>query len=144
MQTVIKDEMSDTDSMTLRITIINLCDQSFPQKWTNENRALCRVSVDQIMSPLLDFKVIRTEKSADVMYRVGWFLRDDGKISDSERLSLQAVEICTEILGDEHPHTLKTMNNLAATYRAQGRTGDAAALHEEVLEKRRRILGDEG
>ena len=97
VQMVIKDEMSDADSMTLRITIINLCDQSFPQKWTNENRALCRICIDQIMGPLLDLKVIRTEKSANVMYRVGWFLRDDGKISDSERLSLQAVEIYTKL-----------------------------------------------
>ena len=35
------------------------------------------------------------------------------------------------------------MNNLAVTYRAQGRTGEAARLQEEVLEKRRRILGDD-
>ena len=33
------------------------------------------------------------------------------------------------------------MGNFALTYRAQGRTGDAARIHEEVLEKRRRILG---
>jgi hypothetical protein len=44
-------------------------------------------------------------------------------------------------LGDDHPDTLKTMNNLAETYRAQGRTADAARIHEEVLEKSRRILG---
>ena len=98
VQSVVKDEMSDSDSMTLRITIINLCDRSFPQEWTNENRELCRIYVGQVMRSLLDIKVIRTEKSASVMYRVGWFLRDDGKISDSERLSLQAVEISAEIL----------------------------------------------
>ena len=35
------------------------------------------------------------------------------------------------------------MNNLALTYSDQGRTGEAAALQEEVLQKRRRILGEE-
>ena len=143
VQMVIKDEMSDADSMTLRGTIINLCDHSFPQKWTNENHALVRSYVDRIMCPLLDLKVLRTEKSADVMYRVGWFLRVDGKISDSERLSLQAVEIYTEILSNNHPSILNAMSNLAQTYGAQGRTGNAVRLQEEVLEKRRQILGDD-
>jgi tetratricopeptide (TPR) repeat protein len=95
------------------------------------------------MGPLLDVKIIRTEKSAMVMFRVGWFLREDGKISDSERISVQAVKINTEILGDDHPDTLTTMDNLALTYGDQGRTAEAAALHEEVLEKSRRILGDD-
>jgi tetratricopeptide (TPR) repeat protein len=143
MQMVVKDEMSDAGSMTLRNTIINLCDRSFPQEWGNENRELCRVYVSQIMGSLLDVKVIRTEKSATVMYRIGWFLRYDGKISDSERVSLKAVEISTEILSSDHYLTLSAMDNLAMTYLDQGRTEEATRLHEEVLEKRRRIL-DEG
>ena len=122
VQMMVKDEMSDSDSMMFGTIIINLCDQSFPE-WTNENRALCRVYVGQIMGPLLALKIIQSAKRADVMFRVGWFLREDGKISDSERLSLQATEISDEILGSEHPFTLRTVNNLAETYRAQGRTG---------------------
>ena len=35
------------------------------------------------------------------------------------------------------------MRALAWTYQAQGRNADAAQILEEVLEKRRRILGDE-
>ena len=89
--------MSDSDSMTLRTTIINLCDRSFPQKWTNENRELCRIYVGQLMRPMLDVKIIRTEQSASIMYRVGWFLREDGKLSDSERLSLRASEISADL-----------------------------------------------
>jgi tetratricopeptide (TPR) repeat protein len=143
VQTVIKDEMSDTDSLTLCTTVIDLCDQSFPQILTNENRKICRDYVDQVLGPLLDLEIIRTEKFADIADRVGWFLREDGKISDSERISLQAVKINTEIRGDDHPATLTTMNNLAETYRAQGKTAEAAALHEQVLEKRKRILGDD-
>ena len=142
VQSVVMDEMSDSDSTTFRTTVINLCDRLFPQEWTNENRELCRRYVGQVMRPLLDSKVIRTKKSANVLYRVGWFLRDDGKFNDSERLSLQAVKINTEILGNEHHGTLATMHNLASTYWAQGRNAEAATINEEVLEKRRRILGD--
>jgi hypothetical protein len=45
-----------------------------------------------------------------------------------------------EVLGDRHPDT-RTAINLASMYGAQGKTGEAAALGEEVLEKHRRILG---
>jgi hypothetical protein len=143
VQSMVKDEMSDTDSMTYRITIINLCDRSFPQEWSNKNRELCRIYVGQVMRPLLDIKVIRTEQSARIMDRVGSFLREDGKFNDSERLSLRASEISAEILGPEHPDTLTTMDSLASTYWLQGRTAEAAALQELVLEKRRRIQGDD-
>ena len=44
-------------------------------------------------------------------------------------------------LGDEHPNTLSSMNNLAQTYRALGRTKDAAALHEKVLEVMAKDVG---
>ena len=143
VQMVVKDEMSDTDSLTLRTAIIDLFDQSFPQEWTNQNRQICRDYIGQVIGPLHNCDVIQTEKSAMIMFRVGWFLRDDGKFSDSERISLQAVKITIEILGDDHPNTLTTMNNLAETYRAQGKTEAAAMLHEEVLQKSRRILGDD-
>jgi tetratricopeptide (TPR) repeat protein len=143
VQAVVRDEMSNADLMSFRTTIINLCDRSFPQKGTNEKRATRRVYLGQVMVPLLDPDVIRSEKSVNVMIRVGCFLRDDGKFDDSERLLLQATIISGEILGPEHPGTLSSMNNLAVTYRAQGKTAEAAELHEEVLQKRRRILGDD-
>src|SRR5208282_5284975 len=120
-----------------------LCDQSFPQEWTNKNRPLCRVYLSQIVGPLLSLKSVRTEKSAAIIRRVGRFLREDGKISNSEQLLLQAVDIHIEILGLDHPDTLITMNNLAETYCALAKTAEAAALLEEVLEKSKRILGEE-
>lgn len=143
VQAVVKDEMSDTDLTNFRVMTANICNQSFPQEWTNENRELCRIYVGQLMRPLLDIKVIRTEQLVNIMYQVGWFLREDGKISDSERFSLQAVKICTEMLSDDHPHTLMAKGNLASTYQDQGRTTEVAAIQEQMLEKMRRILGDD-
>ena len=144
VQTVVKDEMEDAELNAFRTMTVDICNESFPEEWSNvEKRATCRLYVGQVMGPLISLEVIRTEKSASIMYRVGWFLREDGKISDSERLSLRAVKIITEILGDDHPSTLTSMNNLALTYGDQGRTGEAAMMQEEVLQKRRRILGDD-
>jgi tetratricopeptide (TPR) repeat protein len=150
VQRVVQDEISDTDLETLSVTIIELCDRTFPQEWENENRALCRVYLGQVMTPLFRLEGIRTRNSAmlrvrwsNIMYRVGWFLRADGKLSDSERFSSKAVEVNTEVLGEDHPDTLTSMHNLATAYLDQGRTDDGARLLEQVLEKRRRILGDD-
>ena len=61
----------------------------------------------------------------------------------SVRLFRQALEIDRQTLGDDHPDTLTTMNNLAATLRNQGDLAGARALQEQVLEARRRVLGEE-
>jgi hypothetical protein len=46
------------------------------------------------------------------------------------------------VLGDDHPNTLATMNNLAETLRAQDNLSEAREMHDNVLESRRRILGE--
>ena len=143
VQTVVKDEMSETELTTFRTTVINLCDRSFPQRWSNETRPICRVYLSQVVGPLLSLKIVRTEKSADIMHRVGRFLREDGKTSDSEQLLLQAIDIRVEISGLDQPFTLTIMNTLASTYSAQGKPTEAAALGEEVLQRTKKILGDD-
>ena len=47
------------------------------------------------------------------------------------------------ILGEDHPDTLISMNNLALTLRSQGDLGAARELHEQVLAGRRRVLGED-
>jgi Tetratricopeptide repeat len=46
-------------------------------------------------------------------------------------------------LGDEHPNTLGSMNNLASFYSDVGRRQEALQLTKEVLEVMKRTLGDE-
>src|SRR6266699_27742 len=47
------------------------------------------------------------------------------------------------MLGEEHPHTLTSMANLASTYRNQGRWKEAEELEVRVMETRKRVLGEE-
>ena len=47
------------------------------------------------------------------------------------------------ILGEEHPHTVPAMGNLAITLGAQGKHKEAGVMQKEVPEKRRRILEEE-
>ena len=58
-------------------------------------------------------------------------------------LKEKVLEARKRILGDEHPNTLNSMNNLASSYSELGRRQEAVELEEKVLEASRRTLGDE-
>ena len=47
------------------------------------------------------------------------------------------------VLGEDHPQTLTSRNNLANAYRAAGRLGEAIPLYEQTLTDRLRVLGED-
>src|SRR5438045_7586665 len=53
------------------------------------------------------------------------------------------METSLRVLDKEHPDTLTSMNNLASTYRNQGRWKEAEELEVQVMETRKRVLGKE-
>jgi hypothetical protein len=54
---------------------------------------------------------------------------------------IQVMETYRRVLGEEHPDTLSTMNDLAFTMKEQGRKEDAIKLMIEYVQLRERILG---
>jgi hypothetical protein len=52
------------------------------------------------------------------------------------------MESRKRILGEEHPDTLSSMANLAATYQNQGYWKEAEQLGAQVVESSKRILGE--
>lgn len=62
---------------------------------------------------------------------------------EAAELNEQVFEMRKRILGEEHPGTLISMNNLALTFAKQGWLSEAAELNEKVLEKRKIVLGEE-
>jgi tetratricopeptide (TPR) repeat protein len=50
---------------------------------------------------------------------------------------------CRQVLGEDHPDTAESYNNLAFILNAQGRYAEAAPLHHKALAIRRKILGEE-
>jgi hypothetical protein len=53
------------------------------------------------------------------------------------------METKKRVLGQEHPHTLTSMGNLALTYSDHGRRKEAEELEVQVMETRKRVLGQE-
>ena len=64
-----------------------------------------------------------------------------GRITEAIALYEKVLTDSTRILGQDHPHTLTSRNNLAGAYRETGRITEAIALYEKVLTDRTRILG---
>jgi len=64
------------------------------------------------------------------------------KYTDAEPLYREALEGLRRELGDAHPDTLNSINNLAVLLNNLGKYAEAEALHREALDVRRRELGD--
>jgi tetratricopeptide (TPR) repeat protein len=73
----------------------------------------------------------------------GFFAWAAGRSGEALALMVEVVEVCRRVLGEEHPETLTSLNNLAETRRALGDAEGARELHEQVVAVRRRVLGEE-
>ena len=54
---------------------------------------------------------------------------------------MQLLKKRKKVLGEDHPHTLASMENLAETYRNQGRRKEAEELDVQVMENFKKKLG---
>jgi tetratricopeptide (TPR) repeat protein len=74
---------------------------------------------------------------------IGRVLWREGRWKEAEQLGLKTKDMMLKVLGEEHPDTISTIANLAATYRGQGRWKEAEELQVKVVEAKRRVLGEE-
>ncbi|KAF8195195.1 P-loop containing nucleoside triphosphate hydrolase protein [Mycena galopus ATCC 62051] len=72
----------------------------------------------------------------------GLIFWEAGKFKQSEKLLEEVLEKRKQLLGDNHPDTLRTMGNLASTYSDLGEHQKAKELKVTVLEKLKQLLGD--
>lgn len=147
IQIAIRDEMTASQKVDMLSTVINLCDRSFPETVTDENRQRCRDFEGQVLEPLLSITSIGTPKSAALKTRVGNFLRDDGKLRESEAILRQAVQTYQKLSERQPSDTVITlaataaMQGLAQTYASLGDFDPAIESESRVLETYRRIRG---
>ncbi|KAF8523906.1 hypothetical protein BU17DRAFT_85349 [Hysterangium stoloniferum] len=77
----------------------------------------------------------------DLCERLAKVYTQVGKWSKAELLRIQVVEGRDQILGSEHPDTLRARANLGVTYSQLGKWTDAEKLQVQILEAREQILG---
>jgi len=80
-------------------------------------------------------KAALSNKIGDVYYELGLY-------SIAEEHYSRSLAVRKLLLGDEHPDTLATINNLALVYWRQDRLSEAEDINRQVLGIRRRVLGE--
>jgi len=79
---------------------------------------------------------------ASIVFKAGWYADEVGNYNTAEKMKIQAVN-AYEALGLDDTMILASKNNLAETYRKQGRWKEAEELEVQVMETSLRVLGEE-
>jgi tetratricopeptide (TPR) repeat protein len=66
-----------------------------------------------------------------------------GNLPGARKIRERVLEVSRRVLGEEHPDTLTSMNNLSHTLWFQGDLAGARQIQEQVLDVRRRVQGEE-
>jgi tetratricopeptide (TPR) repeat protein len=75
-------------------------------------------------------------------YYLSRLLQAMGQLAEADPLAREALATRRRVLGDEHPDTLASINNVAQLLQAMDRLAEAEPLAREALATRRRVLGD--
>ena len=81
--------------------------------------------------------------TSDYNFRMAIVLHKEGKWKKAEEMYRQVLDVRRRVLGEDHPITLGSKNNLAAILHSQGKWQEAEEMHRQVLDVRRRVLGEE-
>ena len=68
---------------------------------------------------------------------MGFLLDSQGKLSEAETYYREALEGSRRVLGDDHPLTLTSINNMGGLLHSQGKLSEAEPYYRESLEGRR-------
>ena len=111
-----------------------------PGQWPLMN--LCRPHAEELFARGVD--VDSTTAQSSLMGALSSVLAgEQGDYAGARQLEERVLEARKRVLGEEHPDTLTSMNNLARTLADQGDYAGAWQLQERVLETQRRVLGEE-
>jgi len=72
-----------------------------------------------------------------------WKAYQEGRYKEGVSFAKDAYQYTRKHLGDTHPDTIASLNNLALLYNAQGRYGEAEQLYTKALQIREKVLGKE-
>jgi Tetratricopeptide repeat len=80
---------------------------------------------------------------ASILYNAAWYAWERGDYSDSEKMSVKAMNTRKRVLGREHKETLNSIGMVGLVYCLGGRWKEAEELELQVVETGQRVLGHE-
>ncbi|KAI5816861.1 hypothetical protein BZA77DRAFT_44879 [Pyronema omphalodes] len=138
MQTYLQSSEKDAALNEASTVLAHTLPESEYENWT-----AWRVYLPHVIS-VLDNLGEDSEASADLCMKAGKHFRKAlGWYSESLKLHNRARKLYDRLLGEESTKTLMAMHSVGCMLRLSGRLKEAQVLEENVLEARRRTLGDE-
>jgi tetratricopeptide (TPR) repeat protein len=116
-------------------------DPTLPQWW-----ARCETFIPHLHSLENAWNDVFRGSELEVTQANVWLTRyfeSRGRYDEAEALCKRVLEGMEKHLGNEHPDTLISMNNLANVYRSQGRYDEAEEHHKGALKGRKKHLGND-
>jgi tetratricopeptide (TPR) repeat protein len=86
---------------------------------------------------------LESATSAGILERIGRCQESNGQYVPAELAHRQAWSLRKGLLGQEHPNTLTSMNNLGSVLEGQGKYEEAEAMYQQALEGSKKVLGQE-
>ena len=143
VQAVIRDRFEDQGNrwaeLAVRIVTQLWPDSNDPGNWFECDRLLPHATVCTNHAVL---RRVETEEVALLAIKVGFYFNQRGVYAEAEPLLQKALSIYQTVLGENHPDTATSYNNLAMLYRGQGRYEEAEPLLQKALSIYQTVLGE--
>ncbi|ORY50598.1 TPR-like protein [Rhizoclosmatium globosum] len=97
----------------------------------------------------LQGQITSSMKSQNILDKIEWmvvlagFYQILSNYEKAEPMLIECLETKKRVLGQDHPDTLSSLNNLALLYKSQGKYEQAEPMYIECLETSKRVLGQE-
>jgi tetratricopeptide (TPR) repeat protein len=146
LQTVVRANLDTCSERAWAVAAIQLLRADFPDlstkvsTWTECQRLLPHALAVANHGQDLD---VEREACLWLLNKAAMYLWSRGQYRQAHTLIEQALAGRRRLLGDDHPDTLQSTNNLALTRRSVGDPQGALQAHEQALAGRRRVLGDD-
>jgi tetratricopeptide (TPR) repeat protein len=111
-----------------------------------ETRATCGSYLSHANSVLQSCNFESQEEAkakASLLHNMGGYLNFEGRWDTAEAMVAEAWWIRRDLLGESHPDTLISMENLSSIYWKQGRLDEAEKLEVQVMTTRKAKLGED-
>ncbi len=134
VQAVLKDAMNKSQQRQWAKRAVHSVNQLFPYvefaNWPQCDRYLLHA---QSCAALIDTWNFTFLEAARLLNQAGTYLQARGRYGEVEPFYQRALAIREQQLGQDHPHTASSLNNLAMLYYTQGKYAEAEPLLQRAL-----------
>ncbi|GHO53832.1 helix-turn-helix domain-containing protein [Ktedonobacter robiniae] len=142
VQAVLRDGLAQEEQRTWARRAIHAVDSAFPVV-EHQNWHLCQRILPHALSCAFYIQEyhLAFPEAAHLLYKAAAYLMTRGNYEQAEPLLLNALSIQQSILGENHPDTARTLNDLGDLYFIRGSYKEADSYLQKALSVRQQVSG---